>query len=116
MTYSDIIGTSLHENRKEQMKQYGAKIFSNIKGTPEHENRKKQMKQYSAENYSYSDTIGSPLHKQRKEQMRSFLARKEQRERNKCAKQSSKASENVDKIETFKNEIQKGPLLYMYCV
>ena len=68
-------------------------------------NRKKQMKQYSAENFSYSDTIGSPPHKKRKEQMHSFSASKEQRERNKCAKQSSKGSENVDKIEKFKNEI-----------
>ena len=32
----------------------------------------------------------------------------------KCAKQGSKASENVDKIEKFKNEIQKG--LYYICV
>ena len=72
--------------------------YSDIIGTSQHENRKEQMKQYSAENYSYSDTIGSPLHKQRKEQMRTFSASKEQRERNKCAKQSSKGSENVDKI------------------
>ena len=57
--------------------------------------------------------VGSPLHKKRKEQMRSFSASKEQRERNKCAKQSSKASENVYKIEKFKNEIQNGP--YYIC-
>ena len=39
--------------------------YSDIIGTSQHENRKKQMKQYSAESYSYSDTIGSPLHLKR---------------------------------------------------
>ena len=41
--------------------------------------------------------------------MRSFSASKKQRERNKCAKRSSKTSEKVDKIENFNKEVQKGP-------
>ena len=72
------------ENERENKRK--CLTYSDIIGTSQHENRKEQMKQCSAENYSYSDTIDSPLHKQMKEQMRTFSASKEQREKEQIRK------------------------------
>ena len=112
-SYSDILGTPQHENRKEKMKQYSAihYSYSDILGTPQHENRKEKMKQYSA--IHFSEKFSTPQHENKKAQMRSFSATTEQKDRNRCSKQNNSNITSLQKVKKFRKEIQEGPY-YVY--
>ena len=89
--YASILGTPLHERRKQQMKNRQA----NIVGMPKHEHRKKRTKSHPAV------TLGTPEYEKHKEKVNH-------------KKHQNKANSDSLKIQSFKKAIEEGP--FVVCV